>query len=140
MSGGVKIGIDLGDVRIGVARSDLHGILATPVETIARGDGDHERLAALVAEHEAVEVIVGLPLGLNGQEGPAAQKVRQWTDAFCAKFPTVAVRLVDERLSTVSAAASLRQVGKNAKNSRQIIDQAAAVVILQSVLDAERSS
>lgn len=136
----MKIGIDLGDVRIGVARSDVHGILATPVETIPRGDGDHERLAALVSELEAVEVIIGLPIGLSGKEGAAAAKVRKWTADFCAKFPGIRVRFVDERLSTVSAAASLRQAGKNAKTSRHVIDQAAAVVILQSVLDAERSS
>lgn len=140
MSGGVKIGIDLGDVRIGVARSDVHGILASPVETIPCGPGDHERLAALVEEHNAAEIIVGLPLGLNGHEGQAAAKVREWTDAFRAKFPGISLRLVDERLSTVSAASQLRQAGMNAKNSRQVIDQAAAVVILQSVLDAERSS
>ena len=136
----MKIGIDLGDVRIGVARSDVHGILATPVETIPRGNGDHERLAALVHEHEAVEVIIGLPIGLSGKEGAAAAKVREWTADFCAKFPGICVRFVDERMSTVSAAASLRQAGKNAKTSRHVIDQAAAVVILQTVLDAERSS
>lgn len=99
-----------------------------------------DRLAAIVQEHQAVEVVVGLPIGLNGHEGPAAAKVREWVDAFQIKYPQVAVRLVDERLSTVSAAANLRQAGKNSKNARHIIDQAAAVVILQTVLDAQRSS
>ena len=136
---GVKVGIDLGDVRIGVARSDRHGVLATPVETVRRGPGDMERIAAIVAEYEAVELIVGLPKGLNGSEGAAAAKVRQWVGDFSASYPQIPVRFIDERLTTVSAAAQLRAAGKNAKNSKDVIDQAAAVVIVQSVLDAERT-
>lgn len=140
MRSGVRLGIDLGDVRIGVARSDPAGLVATPVETVARGAGDLRRLAGLVEEHEAVEVVLGLPRSLSGGEGPAAAKVREFAHSLAAAVRPVPVRLCDERLSTVTAEAVLRDQGRKGRRRRAVVDQAAAVVILQSALDTERSS
>ncbi|NEN79321.1 Holliday junction resolvase RuvX [Nocardioides zeae] len=135
---GVRLGIDPGDARIGVARCDAAGILATPVETVRRGRGDLDRIAQLREEHEAVEVVVGLPRSLSGNEGPAAAKVRTFARKLARRLGDVPVRLVDERLTTVSAESMLRASGRTAKNQRSVVDQAAAVLILQNVLDTER--
>jgi putative Holliday junction resolvase len=136
----VRLGVDLGDVRIGVARSDPAGLIATPVETLPRGAGDLQRLAALVAEHDAVEVVLGLPRSLSGGEGPAAAKVREFARSLAEALRPVPVRLCDERLSTVTAEAVLRGQGRKGRKRRAVVDQAAAVVILQSALDTERGS
>lgn len=138
MRSGVRLGIDVGTVRIGVARSDLHGMLATPVETVARGDGDLARIAAIVAELGVFEIIVGLPLALSGQRTASTEDAAD----FAARLATaldVPVRHVDERLSTVSAQAALRTSGRSSKQGRPVIDQVAAVIILQHALDFERS-
>ena len=140
MRSGVRLGIDPGDARIGVARSDPTGFLATPVETVRRGSGDLRRLAALVREHEAVEVVVGLPRSLSGGEGPAAAKVRDFAERLAARIAPVPVRLCDERLTTVSAEAMLRDRGRKGQQRRAVVDQAAAVLILQHALDTERST
>ena len=140
MRAGVRLGVDVGDVRIGVARSDPSGLIATPVETVARGTGDLARLRALGVEHEAVEVVVGLPRSLSGGEGPAAAKVRSYTAELARVLAPVPVRLCDERLSTVTAEAVLRGQGRKGRNRRAVVDQAAAVVILQNALDTERST
>ncbi|HET7684217.1 MAG TPA: Holliday junction resolvase RuvX [Marmoricola sp.] len=137
---GVRIGIDPGDARIGVAGSDPGGILATPVETVPRGEGDLDRIAAIVADHGAGLVYVGLPRSLSGSEGPAAAKVREFARQLATRLAPVAVRLVDERLSTVTAEAVLRSRGKKGKRRRAVVDQAAAVVILQDALETERSA
>jgi putative Holliday junction resolvase len=137
---GVRLGIDPGDARIGVAVSDPSGFLATPVETVSRGAGDLERLVALAREHEAVEVVVGLPVSMSGREGPSAGKVREFADRLAARVAPVPVRLCDERLSTVSAEAQLRERGKKGRKRRAVVDQAAAVVILQHALDIEWGS
>ncbi|OIV39069.1 Holliday junction DNA helicase RuvA [Mangrovactinospora gilvigrisea] len=137
---GVRIGVDVGEVRVGVAASDPHGILATPVETLPAGKRDKERLAALVAEREAVEVVVGLPRGLNGREGAAAAKARAYARRLAAMVAPVPVRLVDERMSTVTATRGLQASGVRAKQGRKVVDQAAATVILQTALEIERSS
>jgi len=136
----VRLGVDLGDARIGVARSDPAGIIATPVETVPRGPGDLRRLGALVAEHDAVEVVLGLPRSLSGGEGPAAAKVREFARSLADAVHPVPVRLCDERLSTVTAEAVLRDQGRKGRKRRAVVDQAAAVVILQSALDTERGS
>ena len=138
MRSGVRVGVDVGKVRIGVARSDLHGMLATPVETVPRGDGDLARLRAIVAELEAIEVIVGLPLALSGQRTASTEDAAGFA-AQLAAVVGVPVRLVDERLTTVSASAALRSSGRNTKQSRPVIDQVAAVIIVQHALDFERS-
>jgi putative Holliday junction resolvase len=137
---GPRLGVDVGDVRIGVASRDPSGMLATPVETVPRGDGDLRRLATLAEELGAVEVVVGLPRSLSGGEGPAAAKVRAFAAELARAVAPVAVRLCDERLSTVSAEAVLRDQGRKGRKRRAVVDQAAAVVILQHALDTERSS
>jgi len=144
MRRGVRLALDIGDARIGVASSDPHGILATPVETVRRGPGDLDRIAALVAELEAFEIVVGLPRSLSGAEGPAAVKIRKTAELVRAKMqegsasPTV--RLVDERFTTVTAERMLRERGKKGSKRRAVVDQAAAVVILQHALDLERET
>ena len=136
---GVRIGVDVGSVRVGVATCDPAGLIATPVSTLSRGKGDLEALAALVAEREAVEVLVGLPTSLSGRAGPAAEAAEAYAGALAARV-RVPVRLVDERFSTVGAQRDLRASGVDTRRGRSVIDQAAAVIILQGALDAERSS
>ena len=144
MRQGVRLALDIGDARIGVASSDPHGILATPVETIRRGTGDLDRIAALAAELEAVEIVVGLPRSLSGGEGPAAAKIRETAELVRRKVQEgnsgTAVRLVDERFTTVTAERLLRERGKKGSKRRAVVDQAAAVVILQHALDVERET
>lgn len=136
---GVRLGVDPGDARIGVARCDPMGIIATPVETVPRGDGDIARLAEILEEENAVEVVVGLPRSLNGTEGPAAVKVREFAALLARRIAPVPVRLCDERLSTVTAEAQLRSQGRKGQKRRAVVDQVAAVVILQNALETERS-
>jgi len=136
---GRRLGIDVGTVRIGVAVSDPDGILATPVETVRRDAKHLRRLAALVDEYEAVEVVVGLPRTLADRAGASAQDAIAVADSLAAKIE-VPVRLADERLTTVSAARSLRDAGVRAKAQRGVIDQAAAVAILQGWLDQRRNA
>ncbi len=137
---GVRLGLDPGEARIGVARSDPSGFLATPVETVNRGAGDLARLVALRDEFEAMEVVVGLPRSLSGGEGPAAARVREFAAQLAAEVAPVPVRLCDERLTTVSAESMLRERGRKGRDRRAVVDQAAAVVILQQALDTERGS
>ncbi|UOQ60809.1 Holliday junction resolvase RuvX [Leucobacter rhizosphaerae] len=144
MRPGVRLGIDVGKARVGVARSDLHGMLATPVETVLRdldGDSAFTRLVAIAGELDAAEAIVGLPLNLRGERTPSTDDAVAFAEELARRFAPlgIPVRLVDERLSTVSAQGQLRQAGKKTKQSRGIIDQAAAVVILQHALDMERA-
>jgi putative Holliday junction resolvase len=141
----VRIGVDVGSVRVGVAASDPHALLATPVETLARdvrGGADLAALAALARDREAIEMVVGLPRTLAGTEGPAAAAARDYARALARAVDPLPVRLTDERLSTVTATrglvASAPRAG--ARKRRQQVDQAAAVVILQSALDTERAT
>jgi putative holliday junction resolvase len=140
MRAGVRLGLDPGDARIGVARSDPSGVLATPVETVRRGRGDLARIAALADEEDAIEVIVGLPRSLSGGEGPAAAKVREFATALVRRIAPIPVRLYDERLTTISAEAMLRDRGRKGAKRRAVVDQAAAVLILQQALDRERTT
>ncbi|MEV6008456.1 Holliday junction resolvase RuvX [Streptomyces sp. NPDC051976] len=142
MRRGRRIAVDVGDARIGVASCDPDGILATPVETVPGRDVEAalRRLAAIVGEYEPLEVVVGLPRSLSGSEGPAAAKVRDFAQRVAKIIFPVPVRLVDERMTTVTAAQGLRASGRNAKKGRSVIDQAAAVIILQSALETERVS
>jgi putative holliday junction resolvase len=137
---GVRLGLDPGDARIGVARSDPSGFLATPVETVRRGRGDLQRIVAILRQEEAIEVVVGLPRSLSGTEGPAAAKVREFAARLARRVAPVPVRLCDERLTTVSAEAMLRDRGRKGAKRRAVVDQAAAVVILQHALDTERAT
>ena len=140
MRSGVRIGLDVGEVRVGVARCDPAGLLAVPVETVRRAPSYLDRLAAITREHGAVEVVIGLPRSLSGREGPSAAKARQFAGQLAAAVAPVPVRLVDERLSTVAADRALRQQGRNGRQRRAVVDQAAAVVILQNALDTERAT
>ncbi|OBI22841.1 Holliday junction DNA helicase RuvA [Mycobacterium sp. E2327] len=139
---GRRLGIDVGSVRIGVAASDPDGILATPVETVRRDrSGRHvRRLAELAAELEAVEVIVGLPRTLADRTGPSAVDAIELAETLARRIAPTPVRLADERLTTVSAQRSLRAAGVRAREQRAVIDQAAAVAILQSWLDQRRAA
>ena len=140
MRSGIRVGIDVGSVRIGVARTDPSAVLAVPVETVPRGPGDLARIAEIVAEHEALEVVVGLPLSMSGRPGPAAAIARQFAVELAPVVAPVPVRLVDERLSTVSATNGLRAAGRTARSGRAVVDQAAAVVIVQYAVDSERAT
>lgn len=144
MRHGVRLGLDPGDARIGVARSDPTGFMATPLETVKKGRGDLARLQAIVAEiaeeSTMLEVVVGLPRSLKGGENPATAKVRDFAASLARRVAPVPVRLVDERLTTVSAEAMLRDRGRKGQDRRAVVDMAAAVVILQHALDSERAS
>ncbi|MFU8874153.1 Holliday junction resolvase RuvX [Micromonospora sp. SL4-19] len=143
---GVRLGVDVGQVRVGVARSDPHGILATPLVTLARDltaapdavPTDMAELVRLAAEHEAVEVVVGLPVNLAGKHGPAAANVSAYAARLADVLGAVPVTLTDERMSTVVASRRLAERGVRGKRQRAVVDQAAAVEILQSWLDAQR--
>lgn len=136
---GVRLGIDVGRARVGVARCDPDGMLAVPVETVPRSESSIDRIAELVAEYEPTEIVVGLPVNMQGTDTPSTQDAREFAAAVLARTG-VPVRLVDERLSTVSAHAALRSSGRNQKNSRSIVDQVAAVVLLQQAIDVEKST
>ncbi len=137
---GRRLGVDVGSVRVGVALSDPDGLLATPLVTLGRdvGDGcDLRRIAELVTEHEVVEVVIGLPRTLANRHGPAAKAAQDYADAL-RQLVTIPVELVDERLTTVAAGRVLAERGVRGRRQRAVIDQAAAVQILQSRLDALR--
>ena len=135
---GVRLALDWGDARIGVAACDRDGVLAYPLDTVRAGPDELAQLVAIIAEHEPLEVVVGLPRSLSGADGPAARKVRDRAAALAA-LVAVPVRLVDERLTTVTASRRLRESGKRAKQQRSVIDAAAAVAILEQAVALERS-
>jgi len=143
MRPGIRLGVDVGSVRVGLAASDPGGILATPVRTLDRdlvSGADQVVIAAKVLECAALEVVVGLPRSLSGGEGPAAAGARVYASALAAAISPTPVRLVDERLTTIDAHRELRESGLAGRSQRAVVDQAAAVLILQAALDAERSS
>jgi putative pre-16S rRNA nuclease len=137
---GVRLAVDLGSARIGVARSDPDGWLASPLTTITRGRGDLARLAELAEASGVIEVIVGLPTTLSGRQGKAALDARAFARGLARRLAPVPVRLLDERFTTVTAHDALRTAGRDSRARRTIVDQAAAAVLLQSALDAERST
>lgn len=149
MRSGARLGVDVGTVRIGVAISDADGRTAVPLRTVARGtesrrpgiqDSDIRELTDLVRAHDIVEVVVGLPISLSGAETGAARQVRDYSVTLAVSVAPVPVRLVDERLTTVSAAHELRRSGVRGRKQRAVIDQVAATHLLQSALDAERTA
>ncbi len=137
---GIRLAVDVGSTRVGVARCDPDGLLASPLTTISRGRGDLESLAALAAGQGAIEVLVGLPTGLSGREGAAAAGARAFAGALAARLAPLPVRLVDERFTTVMAHEALREGGRGSRARRPVVDQAAAALILQGALDTERST
>jgi len=135
---GVRVGIDVGRARIGVAVCDVHGLLATPLRTVRRGTDAASEIAAIAADAEAVELVVGHPLSLSGLS-TASTDDAVWFARELARVSGRDVRLVDERLSTVTAGRSLREAGRGSREQRPVIDQVAATIILQTALDAERA-
>lgn len=136
---GVRLGIDVGKARVGVARCDRDGLLAVPVETVPRSDASAARIAEIALEYDAFELLVGLPISLAGGETSSTDDARAFAHELNAVTGLV-VRLVDERLSTVSAHAAMRSAGRSQRSSRKIIDQVAAVVLLQQAIDVEKST
>jgi putative holliday junction resolvase len=139
-SAGRVMGVDVGTARVGLALSDPTGTLASPLETLrrAKNKSDLDRLAALVLEHEVTEVVVGEPVHLSGASGASAQDANNYAQELADRIPDVPVIMIDERLSTVTAASHLREGGVDSRKQRAVIDQAAAVVILQQFLDSGR--
>ncbi|NJI59300.1 Holliday junction resolvase RuvX [Microbacterium oxydans] len=136
---GVRLGIDVGRARVGVARCDPDGMLAVPVETVPRDESSIDRLIQLAGEYEPLEFVVGLPVNMQGVDTPSTTDAREFAAALQQRSGIV-VRLVDERLSTVTAHAALRSSGRSQKKSRSIVDQVAAVVLLQQAIDMEKST
>ncbi|HYB48791.1 MAG TPA: Holliday junction resolvase RuvX, partial [Streptosporangiaceae bacterium] len=135
--------VDVGSVRVGVARSDPGGILASPLTVLRSGPGQRaelDALAALAASADAIEVIVGLPTSLSGREGAAAAAARRFAADLAARLAPVPVRLVDERFTTAEAHGALRRGGKDSRARRRVVDAAAAAILLQAALDAERAT
>ncbi|KIS27182.1 Holliday junction resolvase [Arthrobacter sp. SPG23] len=143
---GIKLGVDVGTVRVGVAVCDLDGILATPLKTLernARKNTDVRVLAALAAELGAVQVFVGLPRTLKGEEHASARMATDYAellaDALAANGCDIPVQLVDERLSTVTAHRNLHEAGMSSRNHRKVVDQVAAAGILQHAIDMQKA-
>lgn len=142
MRKGRRLAVDVGKARIGLAISDQDGILATPFETVARQEtieASATAVAKAVDDYFFIEAYVGLPLSLNGSHTPSTADAIALAHAIAAVL-AVEVRLIDERLTTVSASANLRLAGKNAKTSRSVIDQEAAAIILEQALAGERAT
>jgi putative Holliday junction resolvase len=139
MRSGVRLGVDVGRARVGIAVCDRDGLIATPVATLRRDDADERAFRTLVEEHGVTEIVIGLPLSLSGADTASTTDAREFAAAV-AGWVGVPVRLVDERLSTVSAQRALHAAGRRTKGSRPVIDQVAAVIILQNALDHERSA
>jgi len=141
---GVRLAVDVGSVRVGVARSDPDGILASPLTVLRSGSGQQaaqDVLAALdVLAAEAIEVIVGLPTSLSGREGAAATAARSFAADLAGRLAPIPVRLVDERFTTTQAHDALRRGGKDSRARRGVVDAAAAAVLLQAALDTERAT
>jgi putative Holliday junction resolvase len=143
---GRRLGVDVGKVRVGVALCDPDGILATPLATVPRDMAaaadavptDIAELVRLVAQYQAVGIVVGLPVRLSGAEGPASIDIRAYADRLAQVVGPVPIVLADERMSTVVASRRLAERGVRGRRQRAVVDQAAAVEILQSWLDAQR--
>lgn len=135
--------MDVGDVRIGLALCDRDALIATPLETVPAGETAISRILDVVADTNAIEIVVGYPRSLSGDVGVAAAKARAFAEALVgglrASENLIPVRLVDERLTTVSAERVLRERGRKGARRRSVVDQVAAAVILQHAIDSERS-
>jgi putative Holliday junction resolvase len=137
---GRRLGIDVGAVRVGVALSDPDGVLATPLATVARDvqhGTDLAAIAGMVAEHDVIGIVVGLPRTLAGREGPAAEAAREFGAELAGRV-AVPIEFADERLTTVVATRQMRESGRKGRRQRAVVDQVAAVAILQGWLDARR--
>jgi putative Holliday junction resolvase len=139
---GVRLAVDVGSVRIGVARSDPGGILAAPLTVLSSGPAGlaQAEIAKLATGEDAIEVIVGLPTSLSGREGAAAAGARDFAAELARRLAPIPVRLVDERFTSTEAHDALRRGGKDSRARRRVIDAAAAAILLQAALDAERAT
>lgn len=138
MQRGRRIAFDYGDVRIGVAISDPDSILCSPLTTLQTTDKKLDsQISAIFQEYEPVQIFVGRPALLSGNDGIASEKAIAFAEHL-KQLTTVPIELIDERMSTVSAARNLRNSGKNAKESKSSIDMAAAVAILEFALEIEK--
>ena len=138
MQRGRRIAFDYGDVRIGVAVSDADSILATPLITLNAFDKKvHNQISEILLEIQPVAIFVGKPALLSGLDGSATSKVIEFVDQL-KSMTQIPIELVDERMSTISAARNIREAGRNAKSSKNAIDMAAAVAILEFALDLEK--
>jgi putative Holliday junction resolvase len=141
---GVRFGVDVGSVRIGVAKCDPDCVLATPLETIAAGETAIPKIIDLIKEHAPIAVYVGNPLSLNGQVTQSTVGASEFALSLVSaiaghpEIEEIEVRLIDERLSTVSAQRGLHEVGRTQKTSREVIDQASAIIILEHALESEK--
>lgn len=137
---GPLLAVDVGRVRVGIARSDAAGIMALPETTLARSAETPAAVVELARTYEVVGIVVGLPLTLSGERGPAAHEAEIFAAELAALAADLPVRLLDERMTTREATRGLQSAGRDARKSRAVIDQAAAVILLNHALDAERSS
>lgn len=140
MRSGCRLGVDVGSTRVGLAGCDADGILATPIATLPRSGADLAEITQAAARLNAIEVVVGLPRSLSGALGPAAHAARAYATTLAGRLEGIPVRLVDERFTTVDAQRALQAAGRSTRQHRAVIDQVAAVMILQSALDAERAA
>lgn len=138
MDTGVRLGVDVGTVRVGVAASDPGGLMAFPVDTVRRSETAPADVLAIALEREAICIFVGLPKHMDGREGDSAADARAFAQEL-AELTDIPVRLVDERLTTTSAARAMSSAGKSAKDQRSTIDAAAAAVLLENALDIDRN-
>lgn len=136
----MRIGVDVGTVRVGVAVSDPDGALAFPLTVLPRDrrGGDVDQVAVVVRDRDAVEVVVGLPQTLRGRDSASTSDARDYAAALAGRVAPVPVRLVDERLTTVAATRQLRESGRDSRRSRAVVDAAAAVLVLENALERER--
>ncbi|MDR2987751.1 MAG: Holliday junction resolvase RuvX, partial [Nocardiopsaceae bacterium] len=121
MRHGVRLGVDFGSARIGVASSDPGGVLASPLKTVRRGRGDLDQIAELAAARQVAEIVVGLPTSLSGSAGQAADQARDFAERLAGVVAPIPVRLVDERFTTVIAHAALAEGGRNSRERRTVI-------------------
>ena len=133
------LGIDHGDARIGLAISDDLAMFAHPLETVPARDAQAalERIATIVKEKQIGRVVVGLPRNMDGSYGPAAEKVRAFGNELKKRLASCEIDFVDERLTSVAAQKALHATGRKVKQSRSVVDQVAAQLILQTWLDRE---
>ncbi|MGE4490232.1 MAG: Holliday junction resolvase RuvX [Kiritimatiellales bacterium] len=133
---GRVLGIDHGDVRIGIAMSDETAFLASPLTTVQNSKSAADEIAALAAEHGVEKIVIGLPRNMDGSYGPATEKVRAFAEVLKSKTD-VPIFEWDERLSTVSAHNALREAGLDGRKRKGVVDKVAAQIILQNFLDAQ---
>lgn len=142
MRSGRRLAVDVGKVRVGLAISDFHGILASPLQNVARQADDSETIRLILAateDQDLLEVYVGLPVSMSGNATASTDDAVLIANLLTSAIE-VPVRMIDERLTTVSASAALRSSGKNSKDGRKVIDQIAATMILEQALAIEKNT